>query len=77
MATVVGLFSYGGYLLDQKTGLSPLFLLLGLFLGGFGGFIHLVSVISPEMLPFGKRRLDAMKTQRKNDRPDDPETNGS
>ena len=70
MAAVVGLFSYGGHLLDQKTGLSPLFLLLGLFLGGAGGFIHLVSVISPELLPFGKN-------PRKNDRPKDPDTNGT
>ena len=56
MAVVVGLFSYGGHLLDEKTGSSPVFLLLGLALGGVGGFIHLVSVVAPEMLPFKPKK---------------------
>ena len=56
MAAVVGLFSYGGHLLDERTGLSPVFLLVGMALGSVGGFIHLVSVVAPEMLPFQKKK---------------------
>lgn len=56
MAVVVGLFTYGGYLLDQQTGLQPLFTLVGVLLGSVGGFIHVVSVVSPELLPFGSHK---------------------
>ncbi len=54
MAVVVGLFAYLGHLLDGVTGLEPLFLILGLLLGAVGGFLHVVSVAAPEMLPFGR-----------------------
>ena len=59
MAAVVGLFAYGGYLLDEKTGWSPLFVVLGVFLGSIGGFLHVVRVVSPEMLPWAKRSQGA------------------
>ena len=54
MAVVVGLFAYLGHLLDGVTDLEPLFLLLGLLLGAVGGFLHVVAVAAPEMLPFGR-----------------------
>lgn len=42
-ALIVGLLFYGGYLLDVKTGRSPLFVLLGL-LGGFAvAMYHLLK----------------------------------
>ena len=52
----VGLFAFGGHLLDGWLETSPLFLLLGLLLGVTGGFIHLFSVVAPGMLPFGRSR---------------------
>ena len=55
MAVSVGLFSYGGHLLDQKLGSSPTFLILGLAIGSIGGFLHLVYVVAPDLLPFGKK----------------------
>ncbi|MCA8954913.1 MAG: AtpZ/AtpI family protein [Planctomycetes bacterium] len=56
LAVVVGLFAYGGNWLDERTGLRPLFLLIGVALGFVGGMIHLVHVVAPEMLPFGRDR---------------------
>ncbi len=55
MAVTVGLFSYGGHLLDQQLSTSPVFVIVGFVLGAGGGFLHLVKVIAPELLPFGKR----------------------
>ena len=52
----VGLFAFGGHLLDGWLETSPLFLLLGLLLGATGGFIHLFSAVAPGMLPFGRSR---------------------
>lgn len=60
MAVSVGLFAYGGYWLDQRWGLVPLFTLLGVLLGFCGGLIHLLRVVAPELLPFTpKSRPDA------------------
>jgi F0F1-type ATP synthase assembly protein I len=55
LAAVVGLFAYIGHLLDEWTGLGPLFLLVGVALGGVGGFLHLIAVIDPTLLPFKSR----------------------
>lgn len=54
-AVTIGLFAYGGYLLDNWLETSPAFLIVGVFLGGVGGFIHLVRVVAPELLPWGKK----------------------
>ena len=59
VVVTVGLFAYGGHLLDGWTGTSPLFLLAGLLLGVTGGFIHLFSVVAPGMLPWGRSRKRA------------------
>jgi F0F1-type ATP synthase assembly protein I len=56
MVVVAGLFGYGGHLLDGVVGSRPLFVILGVVLGFVGGFIHLLSVVAPEMLPFGRRK---------------------
>jgi len=56
MAVVVGLFSYAGFLLDEWLGVRPVFLLVGLAVGGRGGCLHVVSVTAPELLPFGAAR---------------------
>lgn len=51
LAVAVGLFAYGGHLLDGVVGSRPLFLITGVMLGGAGGFLHIVKVFAPEMLP--------------------------
>jgi Putative F0F1-ATPase subunit Ca2+/Mg2+ transporter len=56
MIAAVALFALGGRWLDEKTGLGPLFLLLGFFLGALGGFIHLVASMAPELLPFTSKK---------------------
>jgi len=76
MAVTVGLFSYGGHLLDQKLSTSPTFLLIGLILGAVGGFLHLVNVISPDLLPFRKKAEKGPKDRpqpRDPDAPEDPD----
>ncbi len=56
LAAAVGVFAFGGHLVDGWLETSPLFLILGLFLGATGGFIHLFSVVAPGVLPFGRSR---------------------
>ena len=56
LAATVGLFTFGGHLLDGALGTTPLFLIVGLLLGAIGGFIHLFSVAAPGALPFGRSR---------------------
>ena len=51
-AVTIGLFAYGGYLLDSWLDTSPALLIVGVFLGGFGGFLHLVLMVAPELLPW-------------------------
>ena len=55
LAVVVALFAYGGLWLDDRLGTTPLFVLLGVLLGIVGGLIHLLRVLAPELLPFGRR----------------------
>ena len=56
LAATVGLFTFGGHLLDGALGTTPLFLIVGLLLGAIGGFIHLFSVAAPGVLPFGRSK---------------------
>ena len=56
LAAAVGVFAFGGHLVDGWLQTSPLFLILGLLLGATGGFIHLFSVVAPGVLPFGRSR---------------------
>ena len=53
-AVTATLFGLGGYWLDREFGTVPLFLLIGLFVGFIGGFVHLLSVVAPDLLPFRK-----------------------
>ena len=71
MAVVVGLFAYLGHLLDGVTDLEPLFLLLGLLLGAVGGFLHVVAVAAPEMLPFGQGRKTEEKSSQESSKTSD------
>jgi F0F1-type ATP synthase assembly protein I len=74
LAVTAFLFSYGGYLLDGQLGTRPLFLILGVLLGAVGGFIHLLRVVAPEMLPFGKEpKRDRRPGDDQHDSPDDME----
>lgn len=53
-AAAVALFTWGGLWLDDQVGSRPLFVLLGVFLGLVGGTIHLLRVLAPGQLPFGR-----------------------
>lgn len=55
LAVVVGMFAYGGFWLDERLGSKPWLLVVGILLGLLGGFVHLLRVFAPEMLPFGHR----------------------
>lgn len=55
LAVSVGLFAYGGLWLDTRFGTKPWLLLLGAGCGIVGGMLHLIRVLAPELLPFGKR----------------------
>lgn len=54
-AVTVASFALGGLWVDGKLGTRPLFVLVGVLLGILGGTIHLLRVVAPETLPFGKR----------------------
>lgn len=56
LAAAVALFAFGGYRLDLALDSSPVFVLVGLALGALGGFIHVLRVLAPDLLPFGKSR---------------------
>lgn len=51
----VGLFAYGGHLLDEKLATTPVFVIVGALSGAGGGFIHFLANVAPELLPFGRR----------------------
>lgn len=55
LAVSVTLFAYGGLWLDTRFGTKPWLLLLCVGLGIVGGMLHLIRVLAPELLPFGKR----------------------
>jgi F0F1-type ATP synthase assembly protein I len=52
----VALLAYLGHLLDGAVGSSPLFLVVGALAGAAGGFLHFLSRVAPELLPFGRGR---------------------
>jgi hypothetical protein len=45
-AVMLGFFAWGGHWLDQKFETRILFVLIGIFLGLFGGFYHLYRIVS-------------------------------
>ncbi len=55
-AVTVALFALGGLWLDGRLGSKPWCVLAGTLLGIVGGTIHLLRVLAPETLPFGRRR---------------------
>jgi len=55
-AASVALFAVGGLWVDGKLATSPLFVLLGVFLGLVGGTIHLLHTLAPGTLPFGRKK---------------------
>jgi F0F1-type ATP synthase assembly protein I len=55
-AVTIGLFAYGGYLLDSWLDTNPAFLIVGVFLGGLGGFLHLVRMVAPDLLPWRRKK---------------------
>lgn len=44
LAAAVAVFSLGGWWIDEKLGTSPLFILVGLFIGTVGGMYNLYKV---------------------------------
>ena len=52
---VVGLFAWGGYLLDNWLATTPLFVVVGALVGAVGGFIQFLHRVAPELLPFGRK----------------------
>jgi F0F1-type ATP synthase assembly protein I len=54
-AAAVALFALGGLWLDGRLHTSPLFVLIGIMLGLVGGTIHLLRVVAPSALPFGRK----------------------
>ena len=60
-AASIVVFSLGGYFLDAMLETRPLCMLLGLALGGIGGFIHLVETVSPGTL-FSSPRSGSTKS---------------
>lgn len=55
LAASVGLLAWLGLWLDRRCDTLPLFLLIGVLWGVVGGILHLIRVLAPELLPFGRR----------------------
>jgi F0F1-type ATP synthase assembly protein I len=55
-AVSVALFAWLGYLGDGALGSSPLLMIVGVLLGLVGGFLHVLRVLAPDLLPGGKSR---------------------
>jgi hypothetical protein len=64
-------FAAAGYWLDVTLGTVPVFVVVGLVLGAFGGFVHLFAVVAPEMLPWNARRRRRSGSARADEEPDD------
>lgn len=45
-ALTLGVLAWGGHWLDQKLGTNVLFVLIGLFMGLFGGFFNLFRTVA-------------------------------
>ena len=62
-AASLGLFAWGGFWLDTKVGTKPLFMLVGCALGGIGGFLHFLTSLAPELLPWGNPKASRQAPQ--------------
>jgi F0F1-type ATP synthase assembly protein I len=69
LVVVVGLFAWGGYLLDGWLATTPLFTVIGALAGALGGFIHFLHRVAPELLPFGRKRGAKRQGERSDPRP--------
>ncbi len=54
LAAAIFLCLLGGNWLDQRWGTSPLFLILGVFLGGGAGFYNMVKILTGPQHPKGE-----------------------
>jgi F0F1-type ATP synthase assembly protein I len=53
-AMAVGLFFFVGWRVDQWVGSTPLFTIVGAFVGAGGGFYHIVRQVSRATPPAGR-----------------------
>ncbi|MEY2982816.1 MAG: putative F0F1-ATPase subunit Ca2+/Mg2+ transporter [Planctomycetota bacterium] len=53
-AVSVALFAWLGHLGDGSLGTSPILMIVGVLMGLVGGFLHVLRVLAPDLLPFGK-----------------------
>jgi F0F1-type ATP synthase assembly protein I len=63
-AAAVAVFTFGGYWLDRRLGTGVLFVIVGFLVGVAGGFLHLLSRLAPEYLPFRRRARRGKAIQR-------------
>ena len=57
LSVVIGVFTYGGYWLDEKWGTSPLLLLIGVAIGTLGGGWHAIKMANGGKVPdFGFKK---------------------
>lgn len=54
-AVAVALFAWLGHLGDGALGSSPILMIVGVLLGLVGGFLHVLRVLAPDLLPLGRR----------------------